>query len=114
MSSTGYATPRAVRKAALSMDEQHLHCRDYGHSWQPYSVAEEGRGFVRELICSCEAIRKDRLDRRGGVVSSGIDYPEGYLLKGLGRVTGETKGIIRLQSIMADMNGHMKAHTSRR
>lgn len=88
------------------MDPAHVHCRDYGHSWGPFRVKPIAKGFERTVRCkTCGATQEQLLNARGDIIKKpGRRYPEGYLVKGLGRLTGEDKGYVRLASI-ADTQG---------
>jgi hypothetical protein len=41
------------------------------------------------------------LSRTGHQLGGQYDYPEGYLVKGMGRLTGSDRDVIRLQSVLA-------------
>jgi hypothetical protein len=91
------------------MSESHLHCRDYGHSWRPYAARHvpSERVYEQTLRCSrCRTLRERLLDERGNVVSSHYNYAEHYLVKGMGRLDGEERGLIRLASVTADLHKH--------
>jgi hypothetical protein len=98
--------PPSVEKAVQGMDVEHLQCRDFGHSWRPFSVQWVNRLNLYEyqLKCMrCTTIRTRWHDRTGAVVSSNYDYVEGYQIHGLGRLSGTDRDVIRLASIMAVM-----------
>lgn len=93
-------------KAIETMPETHLHCRDYGHAWRPFTAryVPAERAYEQSLRCSrCKAQRHRLLDSHGSVIRSGYDYPDGYLVQGLGRLTGDDRGLVRLASIRADI-----------
>jgi hypothetical protein len=59
-----------------------------------------GTGYEQHLRCQrCTTVRKRFLNRHGHVVSSGYDYDDGYIIKGLGRMVGTDKDTLRLASI---------------
>jgi hypothetical protein len=96
--------PRDVADALQRMTEQQVQCRDYGHSWKPWRAELFGKGgakgYERALRCArCGTERWQTLTRYGEVVSGHYIYPDGYLVKGLGRLTGEDRGLVRIASI---------------
>lgn len=103
----GKTRTKDLDAAIDSMPESHLHCRDYGHSWSPFTarkLAGARGGYEQHLRCSrCHTTRKRLLDRNGEIVSGGYDYADGYLVAGLGRLTGSDRGHIRVASVMATL-----------
>lgn len=94
------ASTRSVAKAAQSLSDSHLRCRDLGHDWRLYYQRREGAVIVRKLYCpSCKTNRKCKINRYGEVVSNSYDYDDGYLIEGLGRVQGRSKSLLRAESI---------------
>jgi hypothetical protein len=93
-----------VRDFAESLPEKYLYCREMGHNWRPFSAGryrdEDGGGFERVLRCTrCRCKRFQTISQRGLIVGSKYEHPEGYLHKGMGPITGEGRGVIRLESI---------------
>jgi hypothetical protein len=97
-----------VRQALKNMGETFRHCRRYGHHWRPltaYRLAR-GRGWEETVRCpDCETTRFSQLDKDGDVVRNNYHYAEGYLIDGLGRLTGADRGQLRLVSIMDHLTG---------
>jgi hypothetical protein len=94
------ATRDDVKQLAHELTEAFLHCRDYGHQWRMANARREGKLRIRTMFCpSCKYNKYQTFDSRGILVEQKHDYPEGYLIKGLGRIVGDTKGLIRLESI---------------
>lgn len=94
-----HATPEDALEAAQEWTDQILECRTYGHHWTPQGATwtKDRRAIATTQVCPCEATRHVLLDgRTGWVITSHIDYPDGYLLKGVGRITGDAKGALRL------------------
>jgi hypothetical protein len=91
--------------AVKAMDLSYLQCRDFGHSWRPYTArwVPAENCYQSELQCQrCKSIRQRYLSRSGAQLGGHYDYPEGYLMpKGTGRLTGTDRDIIRLQSVLA-------------
>lgn len=110
------STPkRQIDEALKSMPVSHLMCRDYGHAWEPFTAARlaNGRGFEQTLRCArCHTTRRRYLDSRGDVVTGGYGYVEGYLIHGLGRLTGADRGALRVASLEATLNIHLAEEAS--
>lgn len=97
-------TDRDVAGAIAHMTAMQIQCRDYGHAWKPWRAELIGkggaRGYEQALRCTrCDTERWRTLTRYGEVVSAHYVYPDGYLVKGLGRLTGEDRGQLRVASI---------------
>ena len=93
-----------IQKAVAAMTLEHVQCRDFGHSWRPFHARwiPADNLYESQLRCSrCTTIRTRFLSRTGEQLSSGYDYAEGYTTKGLGRLSGSDRNVIRLQSIQS-------------
>lgn len=89
-----------VEKLAEALTDQYLHCRDFGHQWRMANAKREGNIRTRTMFCpSCKYQKYQTLDSHGLVIEEKPDYPEGYLIKGLGRIVGDVKGALRLASV---------------
>ena len=89
-----------------SMPDSHLHCRDYGHSWRAFTAAwnAKERAYDQTLRCTrCRALRSRLLDSHGNVLNTNYTYPDSYLVRGMGRLTGDDRGMVRLASVRADI-----------
>lgn len=100
---------REIREAVKRMDPVHTHCRDYGHSWEPYSGGRVKGGWERNLRCSrCHTVRKQRIEGNGLIGANRYVQPEGYRVEGLGVLSGTDRGAVRLASILDDIaNGRL-------
>lgn len=97
-----YADVGEVESFAEGLSDAFLHCRELGHLWRPYSGGRhsDGTGFARILKCHrCRTKREQDIDSRGMILSNKYIYPEGYQVQGLGRIIGEGRGVLRLQSL---------------
>lgn len=99
-----YADLGEVADFAEGLKETFLHCRELGHNWRPYTAkkrrAKDGGGFIRTLRCTrCKTTREQEIDRTGMVQTNKYEHPEGYLHKGMGRIVGEGRGLLRLESL---------------
>jgi len=102
--STDPVTPVKIQDAVKSMAVEHIQCRDFGHSWRPYSARwmPTFNQYESQLICNrCTTIRTRFMSRTGALLDSKYDYVEGYTVKGMGRLTGHDRDIIRLESILS-------------
>lgn len=94
-----------VKAEAKKMADEYLSCRDVGHTWRQFRVVRVRGGYNRDLFCpTCKTNRHEFISRTGERLSSGYTYPKGYQLKGLGRVIGEGRNIIRLESVVRTMD----------
>lgn len=100
-SSVDYADVGAVEEFASGLPEKFLYCREMGHNWRPYSAGRfKDGGFERVLRCSrCRTRRVQNINSRGIVLTNQYVHPDGYLSHGLGRIVGEGRGVLRLESI---------------
>lgn len=88
----------------------HTHCRDYGHAWEPFRGGRVNGGWERQLRCTrCHTVRKQFIAARRGVIeSSRYVYPEHYQVAGLGQISGDDRGQVRIASILDDIaNGRL-------
>lgn len=95
------ATLGDVQAFAESLPERFLYCREMGHNWRPFSAGRyQDGGFERILRCTrCRTQRIQGISSRGFIISSRYVHPDGYLVKGMGHIWGEGRGILRLESI---------------
>jgi hypothetical protein len=98
-----HATPEDALEVSGEWSNEWLECRTYGHTWKPQAATytKDRKAIATTQLCPrCECERHALLDARTGwVISSRIDYPDGYLLKGVGRMTGDAKGALRLSLV---------------
>lgn len=95
-------TPAADALAA--MPDEHLLCRDFGHSWRPWTAEwiPQRRQYVEALVCArCQCVRRRLLDEYGALLGNAYTYPEGYLVHGVGRLTGDDRNDLRLAGLQA-------------
>lgn len=91
-----------VREFAAGLPASFLHCRELGHLWRPYRAGRHpDGGFERVLRCGrCRTRREQALSSMGMVLTNKYVYPDGYQTEhGLGRIVGEGRGMLRLESI---------------
>lgn len=93
-----------LNQVVSKMDLSQVQCRDFGHSWRPYSARwlPSYNSYESQLQCMrCKTVRTRFLSRTGEQLNNNYDYAEGYLVKGMGRLTGHDRDVIRLASILA-------------
>ena len=90
-----------VQDFAESLPERFLHCRELGHNWRPYTAGRHhDGGFERVLRCvRCKTKRVQEITNRGIVMVNRYEHPDGYLSNGLGRIVGDGRGLLRLESL---------------
>lgn len=108
--SAHFAEVDAVRRYASTLSQQQLQCRDFGHNWRPHTAARRADGgYDRSLVCRCRTRRVQVLDQWGRVVSSQYAYPDGYEMpRGIGRISADDKGVLRLASIEHTLEASMQ------
>ena len=91
-----------VTEFASGLPERFLHCREMNHNWKPFTVGRhKDGGYERVLRCvRCKTEKTQHLDQYGMILGSAkYDHPDGYLHEGFGRIVGEGRGLLRLESI---------------
>jgi hypothetical protein len=91
-----------VEGAISGMPSTFIQCRDFNHSWRPHTARWNAdlRCYEVELKCSrCKSYRSRRIGQSGEVLGSNYAYTDGYLIKGMGRITGTERNALRLESI---------------
>ena len=95
-----YADPHEVADFASTLPVSYLHCRDVGHNWQDWTAHKIPGGFERAFMCSsCKTQRWEVLTLTGAKVKGHYVYPDDYLLQGLGRIVGDGRDALRLESV---------------
>lgn len=86
------------------MNVDFVQCRDFGHSWRPLSARWLEKQSCYESVLRCTRCGTDRhrwLSSTGTQLSGAYEYADGYLVKGLGRLTGTDRDMVRLASVLA-------------
>jgi hypothetical protein len=96
-----------------------IQCRDFGHSWRPFTATwdPDYNVYKTALRCSrCFTKRFRDISRDGQQLGNRYDYTDGYTLKGVGRMTGEDRDHLRLESLTRILthpsHDHQDAKTS--
>ena len=99
------------------MSDSQLQCRDFGHSWRPYTVeyVAQRRQYLEALRCSrCRTMRVRLLGERGELLGNRYIYPDGYLAVGMGRLDSDDRDAVRLASlqVLLEQQGASKRQVS--
>lgn len=89
---------------AGQLPQRLLHCRELGHTWRHWGVADEPEHhcYARTTRCSsCHTLRHWVIDYAGHVVSSHYTYPQGYLASNV--APGLTRDPFRLEAIQREL-----------
>ena len=72
-----------------------------GHRWLPHDAEQHNDGsYTRVLRCPrCKTRKVQEISARGGLGRTKYKHPDGYLHEGMGRIAGDGRGILRLESI---------------
>lgn len=91
------------RKALLDQIlDEHIECRILNHPWQWHDV-EEDRHTATEVVicprCTSERLQDYRKTgpQRGLITDTRYRYVKGYLIEGIGHLTREDRGYLRLR-----------------
>ena len=97
-----WADARDVAQVAEQWTDDQITCRDLGHVWQLMDAVHVARlkYFRVSHVCPrCEMVRIREMSESGHVYAQTYQYPDGYLVEGLGRIAGDAKDAIRVASI---------------
>lgn len=96
-----YADTEEVRDFAADLSDKYLECRDTGHIWRRRAATWSNTlgEYRRVHRCRCGCERTQRLSDKGAILSSTIHYPDGYLHSGMGRIVGEGRDALRLETM---------------
>ena len=98
-----------VKAFAEGLSTAFLLCRELQHNWKPFSAwwDEEHHNYARTIRCvRCRTRKVQRLSSTGAVLTSHYEYTEGYLAEHLGRIVGEARDSLRLESLTRSLDGH--------
>jgi hypothetical protein len=96
---TDYLDASAVHQLALDMDPQFLECRANRHNLKPQnSVLNPVYSYKHNTYrCACGLIKHEitTADFPFKILDSWPEYPEGYLLHGVGRIAGDGRDVLK-------------------
>jgi hypothetical protein len=99
------ATPAAIEQAMQTWNAATIECRTNRQIWRPFGVRHlrRARIYVVTQQCGrgCGVRRRGDMDEDGYMMTGWhtLYPPEGYLLKGLGRVGRDGMAVLRLANI---------------
>lgn len=95
-----YADAYEVAEFAKDLSMAYLLCRELGHNWRPWTAKAIHGGYERALRCTrCKTERWETLSSTGTKIKGHYVYPENYLHEGLGRIVGDGRDALRLESL---------------
>lgn len=96
------ATRDEVIEMAGQWPAAYVECRLDRHEWRP-SVARHYPGFryfhVIKICHRCKTEKHQEIGENGQLFSSTYRYPTGYLSDGKGRIVGDARDALRLESV---------------
>lgn len=96
-----YADVGEVAAFAETLPERFLYCRSMGHNWRPLTaVPYRDGGWDCTYRCTrCRTEREQSVSPTGLIMGTKYSHADGYLHEGLGRIVGDGRGALRLESI---------------
>ncbi len=91
-----------VEEFAAHLTISHLQCREMGHNWRAWVARydEEHNAYERALRCTrCRTERWETIGLSGAKLGTHYKYPDGYQSQGIGRIVGEGRDALRLESL---------------
>lgn len=101
-----YAHPDDAAEFAANLPNKFLACRERRHTPEAYTAEwlREQRCYRRQLICSrCGTVIRQLISATGELLAQSYLYPEGYLAHRMGRIVGEGRDAVRLESVKRDI-----------
>jgi hypothetical protein len=96
------ATRDQVIELAREWPAAYVECRMDRHEWRP-STARHYPGFryfhVIKICHRCRTEKHQEIGEAGQLFASTYRYPTGYLTNGRGRIIGDARDALRLESI---------------
>jgi hypothetical protein len=95
--------PHTLEAAVQGLRPEFLQCRDYGHAWRKFTakwLPSFNLYDVREKCMRCDTTRARSIGRHGERLGAQYEYPDGYQMTGMGRLSGDDRDVIRLASVL--------------
>lgn len=95
------AAEKRLRAFVADLPAEFLECRQYNHAWTGYTVESGRKQYTVTLRClRCKSFAREVLAQDGSREGTRtIQYVEGYLAHGMGRMTGEARSALRLEGV---------------
>jgi len=95
-----FADVEEVKEFAASLPDNYLECREMNHIWKAWTGRYVDGGVLRILRCQrCKAERHQEIALSGAIMSSHYKHPPGYLHEGMGRIAGDGRDALRVESL---------------
>lgn len=95
-----FADVHEVKAFAESLPDKYLECREMNHIWKPFTGRYIEGGILRILKCPrCKTEKHQEITLSGALMRSWYKHPEGYLHEGLGRIAGNGRDALRVESL---------------
>lgn len=111
---------QTVTTAIGQLSDGQLLCRDFGHSWRPYTARwiAQRRQYEEALRCTrCKTMRLRLISESGELLANRYRYADGYLVEGIGRLTGDDRDALRvaaMQTVLAMVGEKAPAKRARK
>lgn len=100
-----FADVEEVKAFAESLPDKFLECREMNHIWKAWTGQYVAEGILRVLRCQrCKAERHQEISLSGTMLRSWYKHPEGYLHEGMGRIAGDGRDALRVESLARFMS----------
>lgn len=90
-----------IKDVAKQYPDGYTECRTIGHGWKSLEAGWLKDGNIERVLgCTrCEARRIQVLNKQGYLIHSHYNYPDGYAMKGVGRLDADGRAILRITSV---------------
>lgn len=95
------ASLRRLRQFVADLPAEFLECRQYNHAWTGHTVTRGKKQYTVVLLClRCKSHAREILSDDGSREGKrSIQYVEGYLAHGMGRLDGQARAALRLEGV---------------
>jgi hypothetical protein len=92
---------RKAKQFAEKLPAEFLECRQYRHAWSAHTVQTGKSTYTVTIRClRCKSLATEVIDQTGQREGNRhINYAEGYLARGLGRMDGTALAAVRLENL---------------
>lgn len=95
-----FADVEEVKEFAQGLPDKFLECREMNHIWKAWTGQYIEGGILRILRCQrCRSERHQEISLSGTVLRSWYKHAEGYLHEGMGRIAGDGRDALRVESL---------------
>ncbi|ADD80844.1 gp058 [Rhodococcus phage ReqiDocB7] len=91
---------RPKKPTINDIPDKYVTCRALMHAWKYHTVERPRGGFIQVLVCMrCPTRKAQHILRDGSIKKNVYLYPRDYLIPGLGFLTAEERGQLRLRAM---------------